>query len=269
MGGGTTLAFGALPSHVTTTRELRSGGGVFSSIGINPTSSRSFQQLPETCRHAVSEMVGASEETGGVFDPLGLATDEVRRGPRCLLFLIPPCDTYPTDELQTTFVSEGLLLLHCCLPPARVKQGSHSHGSHRGDPTAVDMWGRVCHSVTHSVSDPPAFLSLPIQTSHTPHIAPHPPAGACACVCPLNCARRDLNFVEDFPLPAARGGAEAREGLHACYRGCAGAVVRPVSRPGSICFFKHPASRGSISGTAGTQTDVEVLIFVSFPQRGQ
>ena len=27
---------------------------------------------------AISEMVGASEETGGVFDPLGLATDEVR-----------------------------------------------------------------------------------------------------------------------------------------------------------------------------------------------
>lgn len=27
---------------------------------------------------AVSELVGASEETGGVFDPLGLAADEVK-----------------------------------------------------------------------------------------------------------------------------------------------------------------------------------------------
>ncbi|CAM9884546.1 unnamed protein product [Ectocarpus sp. 4 AP-2014] len=76
MGGDTTLAFGALPSHVTTTREVRSAGGVFSNIGIYPSRSRSNQQLPETCRYAVSEMVGASEETGGVFDPLGLATDE-------------------------------------------------------------------------------------------------------------------------------------------------------------------------------------------------
>ncbi|CAB1117385.1 LHCP [Ectocarpus sp. CCAP 1310/34] len=76
MGGGTMLAFGALPSHVTTTRELRSAGGVLCNIGICPSISRSHQQLPETCRYAVSEMVGASEETGGVFDPLGLATDE-------------------------------------------------------------------------------------------------------------------------------------------------------------------------------------------------
>lgn len=30
-----------------------------------------------TALPAVSELVGASEETGGVFDPLGLATDEV------------------------------------------------------------------------------------------------------------------------------------------------------------------------------------------------
>lgn len=62
---------------------------MFSNIGIYPSSSRSNQQLPETCRYAVSEMVGASEETGGVFDPLGLATDEVRRGEgACYLFLI-------------------------------------------------------------------------------------------------------------------------------------------------------------------------------------
>lgn len=69
----TTLAFGTLPHQVHITREL-STGGAFGRAGLNPTRSN----RPATRHTAVSELVGASEETGGVFDPLGLATDEVR-----------------------------------------------------------------------------------------------------------------------------------------------------------------------------------------------
>lgn len=72
------LAFGVLPYHVCVTRELPPGGAL-SSGGLSPmenSSSSRSRSRTKTC--AVSELVGASEETGGVFDPLGLATDEVR-----------------------------------------------------------------------------------------------------------------------------------------------------------------------------------------------
>lgn len=69
------LAFGVLPYHVPATHELPPRGG-FSS-GLNPTKCRSFDRT-HVVQRAVSELVGASEETGGIFDPLGLATDEVR-----------------------------------------------------------------------------------------------------------------------------------------------------------------------------------------------
>jgi len=67
------LAFGVRAYHAPATHELPPGGAL--SSGLNPPKGRSFQR---TCQRAVSELVGASEETGGVFDPLGLATDEVR-----------------------------------------------------------------------------------------------------------------------------------------------------------------------------------------------
>lgn len=78
------LAFGVLPYHAPVVPELPPSGAL-SRGGSRPTSSGS-RAYPETHVHrAVSEMVGASEETGGVFDPLGLATDEVRQSsaPTC------------------------------------------------------------------------------------------------------------------------------------------------------------------------------------------
>lgn len=75
MSGAMVLAFGVLPCHVPVVSDLPRGG-TLSRGGLSKTNSRSCS---ETHVHrAVSEMVGASEETGGVFDPLGLATDEVR-----------------------------------------------------------------------------------------------------------------------------------------------------------------------------------------------
>lgn len=47
-------------------------GGLFNSRSCLGRDERTRLQV-------VSELVGASEETGGVFDPLGLATDEVSR----------------------------------------------------------------------------------------------------------------------------------------------------------------------------------------------
>lgn len=52
-------------------------GGTLNVAGLKTMNSRSCPPGTHVQR-AVSEMVGASEETGGVFDPLGLATDEVR-----------------------------------------------------------------------------------------------------------------------------------------------------------------------------------------------
>lgn len=74
------LAFGAISGHTPTLREPPSGGGLhdrgtrrsFLASRREETKTQSTTALP-----AVSELVGASEEMGGVFDPLGLATDEV------------------------------------------------------------------------------------------------------------------------------------------------------------------------------------------------
>lgn len=71
------LAFGVLPYHVCVTRELPPGGAL-SSGGLSPMENNSSRSRSRKKTCAVSELVGASEETGGVFDPLGLATDEVR-----------------------------------------------------------------------------------------------------------------------------------------------------------------------------------------------
>lgn len=73
MSEATTLAFGTIPHQIHAARE-HSGGGAWSRVGFSPTRAN----CPATRHTAVSELVGASEETGGVFDPLGLATDEVR-----------------------------------------------------------------------------------------------------------------------------------------------------------------------------------------------
>lgn len=80
------LAFEVMPSTAPFSRGIRPGvtlnhGKVAVKDGISgalpsvacPYASRRASALP-----AVSEMVGASEETGGLFDPLGFATDEVR-----------------------------------------------------------------------------------------------------------------------------------------------------------------------------------------------
>lgn len=79
------LAFG-VHSGTPVTQELSAGtlggGGVRSidrgayvvGIGRGCRSHRTSSIAPLP---AVSELVGASEETGGVFDPLGLAADEV------------------------------------------------------------------------------------------------------------------------------------------------------------------------------------------------
>lgn len=79
------LAFESMPGTATFCRGIRPGvtlnhGKVVVKDGISgawpsvacPYASRRASALP-----AISEMVGASEETGGVFDPLGFATDEV------------------------------------------------------------------------------------------------------------------------------------------------------------------------------------------------
>lgn len=76
MSGAMVLAFGVLPYQAPVVPELPPGGAL-SRGGSSPTSSRSCSAT-HVVHRAVSEMVGASEETGGVFDPLGLATDEVR-----------------------------------------------------------------------------------------------------------------------------------------------------------------------------------------------
>lgn len=76
---GIMLAFGASNCYAPGTREVSLGGGALSRgggverLGTSCTVRSRPSSLP-----AVSELVGASEETGGVFDPLGLATDEVR-----------------------------------------------------------------------------------------------------------------------------------------------------------------------------------------------
>lgn len=70
------LAFGVRPYHAPSTQELPPGGIL--SSGLNPAKGRTFERTTHVVQRAVSELVGASEETGGVFDPLGLATDEVR-----------------------------------------------------------------------------------------------------------------------------------------------------------------------------------------------
>lgn len=75
MSGAMVLAFGVNPYHAHAIPELPPGG-VLSRVGFSATNSRSSSET-HVVRKAVSEMVGASEETGGVFDPLGLATDEV------------------------------------------------------------------------------------------------------------------------------------------------------------------------------------------------
>lgn len=77
MSGAALLAFGILPYHGCVVPELPPGGSL-SRGGSSPTSSRSCSET-KVVTHAVSELVGASEETGGIFDPLGLATDEVRK----------------------------------------------------------------------------------------------------------------------------------------------------------------------------------------------
>ena len=79
------LAFG-VHSGTLATRELPvgtlGGGGVRSidtradAVGIGE-GCRSHRTSSIAPLPAVSELVGASEETGGVFDPLGLAADEV------------------------------------------------------------------------------------------------------------------------------------------------------------------------------------------------
>lgn len=79
------LAFG-VHSVTPATRELPAGtlggGGVRSTdrradaVGIGRVG-RSHRTSSIVPLPAVSELVGASEETGGVFDPLGLAADEV------------------------------------------------------------------------------------------------------------------------------------------------------------------------------------------------
>lgn len=78
MSGAMVLAFGVLPYHATVVPELAPGGTLSRGGGLmSPANGRSCSET-HVVHRAVSEMVGASEETGGVFDPLGLATDEVR-----------------------------------------------------------------------------------------------------------------------------------------------------------------------------------------------
>lgn len=75
------LAFGAVHHETPVIRELPLGG----TLGVGRGGADN-EKVAGACRArsrhatslpAVSELVGASEETGGVFDPLGLATDEV------------------------------------------------------------------------------------------------------------------------------------------------------------------------------------------------
>lgn len=84
MSGPSVLAFGVLPHHVSVKQELPQVRGALSSGFSSMESSRSRSR---TKTFAISELVGASEETGGVFDPLGLATDEVRRLGYCCTHL--------------------------------------------------------------------------------------------------------------------------------------------------------------------------------------
>lgn len=75
-----TLAFGAANIRAPVGPGI-AGGGL--RPGLLPNSNSVCSGPPRQHRTqlpAVSELVGASEETGGVFDPLGLATDEVGGG---------------------------------------------------------------------------------------------------------------------------------------------------------------------------------------------
>ena len=76
MSGNMVLAFGVPPCHAPVVPKLPPGGAL-SRGGLRPTGSGRSCSETHVVHRAVSEMVGASEETGGVFDPLGLATDEV------------------------------------------------------------------------------------------------------------------------------------------------------------------------------------------------
>lgn len=74
------LAFGAPNCYSPVTPEVPLGASALSRGGGvgRPGASYYAVRSRSTSLPAVSELVGASEETGGVFDPLGLATDEVR-----------------------------------------------------------------------------------------------------------------------------------------------------------------------------------------------
>lgn len=83
MGGNTMLAFGAF--HINSYPPVASGmppagtfnGGSLDQITQNVADLSVVGSRRPTSLPAVSELVGASEETGGLFDPLGLAADEV------------------------------------------------------------------------------------------------------------------------------------------------------------------------------------------------
>lgn len=55
--------------------------------------------------------------------------------------------------------------------------------------------------------------------------------------------------LQDLSLPATRGGAQARESLYAGHRGCARAIVRSVSRSGTIGLLQLTPDRSSVPGT--------------------
>lgn len=81
------LAFASVYSYPPVAQDVPFGGALSRSGGRGDTMHKSekiggmskggSRRSKTTSLPAVSELVGASEETGGVFDPLGLATDEV------------------------------------------------------------------------------------------------------------------------------------------------------------------------------------------------
>lgn len=54
--------------------------------------------------------------------------------------------------------------------------------------------------------------------------------------------------IEDFSVPATRGGAEARESLHVGYSRRASAVLCSVPRSGAIGVLQHTAHRSAVAG---------------------
>lgn len=94
--------------------------GIGSSRGCRSHRTSSIAPLP-----AVSELVGASEETGGVFDPLGLAADEV--GTAVESYTVPFLNLASCVALFCVVLLVLELHEHCCCVHAHTDRYTRTH----------------------------------------------------------------------------------------------------------------------------------------------